>query len=126
MTNGSVVAYFGRTPEPQEATDVVCPHFWELKWATGCPYSCAWCYLQGTLRLLPQRTAPYVKDYGRVQNELRRFFAHEGIEPSLLNAGELADSLMWESNGSPFSAFVIGLFRSQSRHRVLFVTKSDQ
>ncbi|MBE0415054.1 MAG: hypothetical protein IBX36_00730 [Dehalococcoidia bacterium] len=42
----------------------------------------------------------------------------------MLNTGELADSLMWERNGYPFSKFILSLFGEQKRHSVLFVTKS--
>ena len=48
--DGSIITRFERTPLPARPTDVVCPHFLELKWATGCPFDCAWCYLKGTLR----------------------------------------------------------------------------
>ena len=50
--DGSIIKLFDRTPVPTKKTDVVCPHFLELKWANGCPFSCAWCYLQGTFRPL--------------------------------------------------------------------------
>jgi spore photoproduct lyase len=133
--SGSIIRRFDRTPLPSAPTDVVCPHFLELKWAYGCCYSCAWCYLQGTLRLLPTKTKPVVKDYARIAAHLGAFFdatGHDGGEldseyPSeLLNTGELADSLMWERNGNPFSRFVSNVFDSQTKHRVLFLSKSDQ
>jgi len=56
--DGSIIHRFDKTPVPREPEDIVCPHFLELKWALGCPFNCAWCYLQGTLRLYPRRKAP--------------------------------------------------------------------
>jgi hypothetical protein len=31
----------------------------ELKWAYGCPFDCAWCYLKGTFRFLVSAMLPY-------------------------------------------------------------------
>lgn len=122
--DGSVITRFAKTPPPFKPTDVVCPHFLELKWATGCPFSCAWCYLQGTLRFLPTKTKPYIKPYTKIEEHVRAFLEQADGVPELLNSGELSDSLMYERNGSPFSNFIISLFQGQGKHRVLFVTKS--
>jgi len=122
--DGSIITRFDRTPFPRADDDVVCPHFLELKWATGCPYSCAWCYLQGTLRFFDYGTKPKPKSYERVEDHLQAFFDGDGIRPELLNSGELSDSLMMENSRRPFSTFVMSLFDTQTRHRVLFVTKS--
>jgi spore photoproduct lyase len=46
-------------------------------------------------------------------------------EPEILNTGELADSLMMENGSNAFSKFIIPLFESQNKHKVLFVTKSN-
>jgi len=43
VNDGSIITRFDKTPLPQKATDVVCPHFLELKWAYGCPFDCSWC-----------------------------------------------------------------------------------
>lgn len=132
--SGSIVKRFDGTPLPERPTDVVCPHFLELKWAYGCPYRCAWCYLQGTLRLLATRTRPVVKDFARIEDHLSSFFHAtcdgngEGADDypaELLNTGELADSLMWERNGSPFSRFIMETFDTQAKHCALFLSKSD-
>ncbi|KAF5430505.1 spore photoproduct lyase [Candidatus Methanomarinus sp.] len=72
--DGSIIKRFDLTPIPQELTDVVCPHFLELKWSYGCPYNCAWCYLQGTLRMLPTKKRPVIKDYKKVKQHLEAFF----------------------------------------------------
>ena len=51
ISDGSVIERFMHTKiPPTEINDIVCPHFLELKWAYGCPFNCAYCYLQGTLR----------------------------------------------------------------------------
>ena len=122
--DGSIIKRFNKTPTPIKATDVVCPHFLELKWATGCPFDCSWCYLKGTLRFLPQKAKPRVKDYVKIESHLRTFFSLSNNPPEILNTGELADSLMCENSGKPFSKFIISLFETQSKHKVLFLTKS--
>jgi len=122
--DGSIITRFEKTPLPSEPTDVVCPHFLELKWATGCYFDCAWCYLKGTLRFLPKKSRPYVKDYMKIEQHVRSFLENANGYGELLNTGELADSLMWEKNGNPFSIFILSLFEDQERHKVLFLTKS--
>lgn len=127
--DGSIVRRFDKTPSPIHPQDVICPHFLELKWAYGCPYRCAWCYLQGTLRLLPTKTKPIVKDYGKIEHHVEKFLdetASNGYPPELLNSGEIADSLMWENNGSPFSRFIVSILDTQTKHKVLFLSKSDR
>ena len=122
--DGSIITRFEKTPIPSKLTDVVCPHFLELKWATGCPYDCAWCYLKGTLRFRPQKTKPQVKSYDKIEQHVRSFLASANGHRELLNTGELADSLMWERKEPAFSNFVLALFDGQEQQRVLFVTKS--
>jgi len=122
--DGSIIKRFDKTPPPAKSTDVICPHFLELKWAYGCPFDCAWCYLKGTFRFLPTKTKPVIKDLKKIELHTRRFL-EEVATPEILNTGEIADSLMWESSSQPFSKFIIPMFEEQNRHKVLFVTKSD-
>ncbi len=122
--DGSIIKRFDKTPLPKNPTDVVCPHFLELKWAYGCPFNCAWCYLKGTLRRLPTKTRPRIKDYKKIEKHVEIFFDNSK-QTEILNSGEIADSLMWENNGSSFSKFIIPLFESTSKHKVLFLTKSN-
>lgn len=122
--DGSIITRFEKTPLPTKPTDVVCPHFLELKWATGCPFSCAWCYLNGTLRFAPRKSQPYVKPYDKIEHHVRTFLGNVDGCGELLNTGELADSLMHEKNGHPFSKFIVSLFQEQQIHKVLFLTKS--
>jgi len=122
--DGSIIKRFDKTPPPIKQTNVICPHFLELKWAYGCPFDCAWCYLKGTFRFLPTRTRPVIKDYEKIESHTRRFLS-EVMTPEILNTGEIADSLMWENSGKPFSKFIIPMFEEQDRHKILLVSKSD-
>jgi len=125
--DGSIIRRFDKTPSPNSPDDVICPHFLELKWGYGCPYQCAWCYLQGTLRFLPTKTKPMIKDYSKIQLHLESFFdctTSNGYIPEILNAGEIADSLMAENREKPFSKFIISIFDTQRKHKVLFLSKS--
>jgi spore photoproduct lyase len=123
VNDGSIISRFDKTPLPVKETDIVCPHFLELKWAYGCPYDCAWCYLKGTFRFRPEGTSPVIKPYDKIRLHTERFL-EEVKEPEILNTGEIADSLMNEDSESPFSKLIIPLFEKQAHHRVLFLTKS--
>jgi len=122
--DGSIIKRFDKTPYPEKPTDVVCPHFLELKWAYGCPFDCAWCYLKGTFRFRPEGTKPAFKPLDKIKLHVETFL-REVKTPELLNTGEIADSLMGEHRDCPFSKFIISLFEKQDRHKVLFVTKSS-
>ena len=124
MNDGSIIKRFDKTPPPERKTDIVCPHFLELKWAYGCPYDCAWCYLKGTFRFRPNGTSPVIKDYEKIELHTKRFLA-EVNNPEILNTGEIADSLMNENVDFPFSKFIIPIFEAQRLHKVLFLTKSS-
>lgn len=123
--DGSIIKRFEKTSIPQKKTDVVCPHFLELKWATGCPYDCSWSYLKGTFRFLPYKTKPHIKDFDKIEKHTRTFLEYVRT-PEILNTGEIADSLMLEGNKKSFVKFIVPLFESQNRHKVLLVTKSDK
>ena len=123
VNDGSIITRFDKTPLPQKEADVVCPHFLELKWAYGCPFDCAWCYLKGTFRFRPEGPRPAYKPLEKVKSHVEAFL-NEVDTPEILNTGEIADSLMGENGDSPFSRFIIPLFEKQRGHRVLFVTKS--
>jgi len=123
IKDGSIIKRFDKTPPPSKSTDVVCPHFLELKWAYGCPYDCAWCYLKGTFRFRPEGIKPVIKDYKKIGLHVREFLERAST-PEILNTGEIADSLMGENGSNPFSKFIIPIFESQKQHKVLFVTKS--
>ena len=101
--------------------DIVCPHFWELRWAFGCPFDCAYCYLQGTGRgNKKSRYRPITK----VIRAINRAFKHKYFQnhPSIFNSGELSDSLM-----NPTSMKQIAdLFETQDKHKLLLLTKSHR
>jgi len=123
INDGSIIKRFDKTPPPERKTDIVCPHFLELKWAYGCPYDCAWCYLKGTFRFRPNGTSPVIKDYDKIKLHTKKFL-EEVKTPEILNTGEIADSLMYENANLPFSKFIIPIFETQRLHKVLFLTKS--
>jgi len=124
VSDGSIIKRFDRTPLPKSRNDVICPHFLELKWAYGCPFNCAWCYLKGTLRRCPEKTKPIVKDFNRIEKHLNSFFDIKTI-PEILNSGEITDSLWYENNGNSFSKFIIPKFEESDKgHKILFLTKS--
>ena len=114
IADGSIIKRFDKTPLPEKPNDVVCPHFLELKWAYGCPYKCAWCYLQGTFRFLKTKTNPVIKDKEKVKRAILTLFESD-TQPEMLNSGEICDSLMAENN-DPFSKYVISLFEKQDAH----------
>lgn len=111
-----IIVHFEKTP-----FDIVCPHFWELRWAFGCPYDCAYCYLQGTGR---GRKNPRYRPEKKVITAIDRAFKHEYFlkHPSIFNSGELSDSLM---NPSYMRQYV-DLFETQDRHKLLLLTKSNR
>lgn len=123
VNDGSIIARFDKTPLPKKKADIVCPHFLELKWAYGCPYDCAWCYLKGTFRFRPEGTSPVVKPFEKIEQHIKKFI-EEVKTPEILNTGEIADSLLYENNKTPFSKFIIPVFETQKIHKVLFLTKS--
>jgi spore photoproduct lyase len=125
ISSGSIVKRFEHTPYPKNKSDVVCPHFMELKWGYGCPYDCAWCFLKGTLRMLPEKTAPKTKPREKVLRHVKSALMQTS-KPEMFNTGELCDSLMDERNGSkPFSQWIVEEFEQQNTHKVLFLTKSS-
>ena len=131
LNGGSVIERFMHTKiPPVKAEDIVCPHFLELKWAYGCPFNCSYCYLQGTLRLLPTQKKPMIKEQGRVRRHLTAFLEAPLERPEILNSGELCDSLMYEKTESSITKNVIPLFEDRSLnrigHKILIVTKSDK
>ena len=122
--DGSVIVLFDKTPTPKLDTDVVCPHFMELKWANGCNFDCSWCYLNGTLRFRPMGKAPHLKDKAKILSHIEEYLRAETV-PSVLNSGELSDSLVYEGKDFSLSKDIIPLFKAQNRHKLLIVSKSS-
>jgi spore photoproduct lyase len=111
-----IIVHFSKTP-----SDIVCPHFWELRWAFGCPFDCAYCYLQGTGR---GNKNPRYRPIANVIRAIDRAFRHEYFlkHPTVFNSGELSDSLMNPNNMKQ----IVDLFETQSKHKLLLLTKSDR
>src|SRR3989304_4222866 len=92
--DGSIITRFEKTPLSTKPTDVVCPHFLELKWAYGCPFDCSWCYLKGTFRFRPEGIKPVIKDYAKIELHVKEFFNVEtsasgetSLPAEILNTG---------------------------------------
>lgn len=111
-----IVVYFSKTP-----SDIVCPHFWELRWAFGCPFDCAYCYLQGTGR---GNKNPRYRPINNVIRAIDRAFKHEYFlkRPSIFNSGELSDSLM----NPKYMKQIADFFETQDKHKLLLLTKSHK
>lgn len=109
------IHYFDKTPP-----GIICPHFYILAHANGCPFACDYCYLRLTLRHYPEPTI--FTNTARLFQELRDWLLSTE-EPSVMNAGELSDSLAWDLH-TCLSTNLASLFASQARHKLLFVTKS--
>ncbi|MEB3825602.1 MAG: radical SAM protein [Desulfurococcales archaeon] len=118
--NGScIVALFYKTGE-----NIVCPHFWELKAWTGCPFNCSYCYLQGTFRGAERKT-PRMKNEKLITRYLEEFlrWADSNGLITLLNTGEVADSLGVPAYVEKFLEIALPILRKHPRHKVLFLTK---
>ena len=111
-----IIVYFIKTPR-----DIVCPHFWELRWAFGCPFDCAYCYLQGTGR---GNKNPRYRNEKKVITAISRAFKHEYFRrhPSIFNSGELSDSLM----NPVYMRQYVDFFETQNKHKLLLLTKSNR
>jgi spore photoproduct lyase len=131
VSDGSIIERFTHTKfPPKDSSDIVCPHFLELKWAYGCPFNCSYCYLQGTLRLLPTQKRPMRKEIIKVKHHIISLLSAPLNEPEILNSGELCDSLMYEGTELSISSDIIPLFEdttiNKNKHRILLVTKSNK
>jgi len=124
VADGSVIKRFDKTPIPEKESDVICPHFLELKWANGCNFDCAWCYLNGTFRFRPQKKKPYLKDKEKIIEHLEALLQENVNRFEILNSGELADSLVYEGKEFSLSQDIIPLFKKYHKHKLLVLTKS--
>lgn len=109
------IHYFDQTP-----AGIICPHFYILAFANGCPFQCEYCYLYLTLRHYPEPTV--FSNTARMYQEVREWLRYTE-EPSVLNTGEVADSLAWDRQVR-LSENLIPLFADQTKHKLLFLTKS--
>jgi spore photoproduct lyase len=108
-----IIHKFEKTP-----SSIVCPHFWELRWAYGCPYECAYCYLRGTF--MGNKNPRYPRSIERILDALERAF--KGLNaPAIFNSGELSDSLM----NPILMEQIADKFEEQDKHKLLLLTKSN-
>jgi spore photoproduct lyase len=117
---------------PGDDTQIVCFKFWQLVVAGGCPYRCAYCFLQTVpwFRFRPDELYGLV--YTNIDDMVRE--VKEWLEdpiPKMMIIGELQDGLVFDSaykkvNGTPLTHLLIPLFAAQKRHRLIFLTKSAQ
>lgn len=110
---GGIIRRFEKTPEES----IVCPHFWELNWAYGCRFECAYCYLQGTFR---GDKRPWSRPTKQVIEALEQFFK-DWNEPQVLNSGELTDSLVYPKKIMEIADW----FEEHKKHKLLLLTKSS-
>jgi len=110
-----IIVHFEKTP-----FNIVCPHFWELRWAFGCPFDCAYCYLQGTGR---GNKTPRYRPILKVIKAINKAFKHDYFRkhPSIFNSGELSDSLM----NPNYMKQIADFFETQNTHKLLLLTKSS-
>jgi spore photoproduct lyase len=115
---------------PAEDSGVVCFKFWQLVHASGCPFRCAYCFLQTTTFFRVNKEALMGLVYANWQqliDEVRSWLACP--IPRMLIVGELQDGLAFDSayaavTGKPLTHHLIPLFAAQDRHRLIFLTKS--
>lgn len=115
---------------PEADSGVVCFKFWQLVYASGCPFQCAYCFLQTTAYFRFNRAALMGQIYGnheQMVEEVKKWLASP--IPRMLIVGELQDGLAFDSayaavTGKPLTHHLIPLFAAQDRHRLIFLTKS--
>lgn len=115
---------------PDEGSGVICFKFWQLVHASGCPFRCAYCFLQTTAFFRFNKAALMGLVYSNWQEmieEVKDWLAAR--TPRMLIVGELQDGLAFENayaavTGKALSHHLIPLFAAQHRHRLIFLTKS--
>ena len=83
---------------PGEQTDIVCFKFWELAVAWGCPFRCAYCFLQALpyARVNARALAGMVfLNWRAMLDEVDKWLAAR--PPRVLVAGELQDGLAFDN-----------------------------
>src|SRR5262245_31896784 len=115
---------------PDADSGVVCFKFWQLVHASGCPFRCAYCFLQTTTYFRFNKAALMGQVYDnweQMVQEVREWLACP--TPRMLIVGELQDGLAFDNayakvTGKPLTHHLIPLFAAQKKHRLIFLTKS--
>jgi spore photoproduct lyase len=115
---------------PESDSGVVCFKFWQLVHASGCPYQCAYCFLQTTTFFRFNKEALMgliYSNWDKMLREVEEWLASP--VPRMLIVGELQDGLAFDSayakvTGKPLTHHLIPMFAAQDRHRLIFLTKS--
>ena len=108
-------------------TNTVCPNFYVLAHADGCAFmpECSYCFLKSSFWHLE---APHVfTNVDEMLADIRRWIARDGLESTVLNMGNLSDSLAFE-HVRPVMGPLVELFRQEAEakgrpHALLLVTK---
>jgi|SRR5581483_230622 len=132
ITSRRASRFIRRFVGPGEESGIVCFKFWQLVPAGGCPYRCAYCFLQTTpwFRFNPDQLYGLV--YTNVDDMVREL--DEWLEdpvPKMMIVGELQDGLVFDQaykkvTGRPLTHWIIPRFSAQNRHRLIFLTKSTE
>ncbi len=117
---------------PGDGSGIVCFKFWQLVPAGGCPYRCSYCFLQTVPWFRFQPKQLYGLVYTNVEDmlcELDLWLADP--TPKMMIVGELQDGLVFDAaykkvTGKPLTHWIIPRFAAQTRHRLIFLTKSTQ
>jgi len=132
ITSRRASRFIRRFAGPGEGSGIVCFKFWQLVPAGGCPYQCAYCFLQTTpwFRFNPDQLYGLV--YTNVDDMLRELDAWmEDDVPKMMIVGELQDGLVFDRaykkvTGRPLTHWLVPKFSAQKRHRLIFLTKSTE
>jgi DNA repair photolyase len=114
-----------RTTPPKN----VCPNFYVLSHANGCAFEphCDYCYLKSTF--WHKQGAEVFSNIDTMLDEVRKWIARDGLESTVLNSGNLSDSLVFERI-RPMIPQLVDVFREAEAagrpHALLFVTKGGR
>ena len=132
QTGRRVSSFIRRFGGPGAGSGIVCFKFWQLVAAGGCPYRCSYCFLQTTPWFRFNPDLLYGLVYSNVDDMLREIDLWlEDPVPKMMILGELQDGLVFEKayrkvTGKPLSHWIIPRFAAQTRHRLIFLTKSTE
>jgi hypothetical protein len=111
---------------PEPSSDILCFRFWQLNFAWGCPFRCAYCFLQALpyQRFHPEAlTGLLYGNWRRMLDEVAEWLAAR--TPRMLIVGELQDGLAFDRayeqlSGKPLTHHLVPLLAKQRRHRLIF------